>query len=133
MQEISYLRRYTLRGAWIEIYCNTWIEIYCNRLNLHSCALRGAWIEIYIAHVKRNRPAPTPQKVNWGGASFTLRHEYLAVLSLSFPLLFSHRFGQQRTLRGGMKRNRGKADLTFSMSTFSFPMSTHTKKDHHYG
>ena len=51
---------------------------------LHSCTLRGAWIEIYIAHVKRNRPAPTPQKVNWGGASFTLRHEFLAVLSLSF-------------------------------------------------
>ena len=52
---------------------------------LHSSTLRGAWIEIYIAHVKRNRPAPTPQKVNRGGASFTLRHEYLAVLSLSFP------------------------------------------------
>jgi hypothetical protein len=70
MQEISYLRRYTLRGA---------------------------WIEIYIAQVKLARPALTPQKVNWGGASFELRHEYLEVLSLSFP------------------------------------MSTHTKKDHRYG
>jgi len=35
MQEISYLRRYTLRGA---------------------------WIEIYIVQVKLARPAPTPQK-----------------------------------------------------------------------
>ena len=51
---------------------------------LHSCTLRGAWIEIYIVQVKLARPAPTPQKVNWGGASFTLRHEFLAVLSLSF-------------------------------------------------
>jgi len=38
---------------------------------LHRCALRGAWIEIYIAQVKLARPAPTPQKVNRGGASFT--------------------------------------------------------------
>jgi len=53
---------------------------------LHRCTLRGAWIEIYIAQMKLARPAPTPQKVNRGGASFELRHEYLEVLSLSFPM-----------------------------------------------
>ncbi len=116
------MRRYTLRGAWIEIYCNTWIEIYCNRLNLHSCALRGAWIEIYIAHVKRNRPAPTPQKVNWGGASFTLRHEFLAVLSLSF---FPSSFPIV-SVSSGLCAEAGKGIISlflhyFSLTTCAYP------------
>ena len=68
-------------------------------------------------------PAP-PQhhkKVNRGGASFTSATWIFGSPALSFPLLFSHRFGQQRTLRGGMKRNNFTIFTLFFINHMCIP------------
>ena len=46
-----------------------YLKAYSFDMNIAAVAPWGAWIEIYIAHVKGNRPAPTPQKGQSKGAS----------------------------------------------------------------